>query len=102
MKVTLSDLDQIDALVDEMVREREKLGSVSYRTALLVLATEHPDLFQARARLRSGRTKEEEIIAYRVNGKIVRVAEPGTNRQQDLQVAMREAAEIGATKSRGR
>ena len=66
MKITLTELPQLDALVEDMARKRQQpsptqpLG-LNYRNAMLLTAAEHPELFRARMHLRSGRTKEEDI-----------------------------------------
>ena len=98
MKITLSDLPRIDSAIDEMAKARVGPG-VSYRTALLVLAAENPELFQARARLRSKRTSEE-FVPYVFTGSsmLARLSPYLRERHSDLnpRATYREALAICA------
>jgi hypothetical protein len=59
--IRFEDLSKIDSLVDQMAKSRAASGGMSYRTAVLVLAAEHPEIFLARGRLRSKQTTEERV-----------------------------------------
>jgi len=71
-----TDIPMIDKMIAEAASSFTN-EATSHATAVIRVAMEHPDLFSARARLRTGKSSAEDVAPFRfVGSSIVRSGDP--------------------------